>query len=119
MLNKLTQKKMLILIAYAAVYLVLWTLALIFGNREDKLTVLILSLVLPFVVYGFMRLIYKIMDKSAPNNAMLIFQYFFTIAGLLGTVFMLVEFIGNFPNGMSPSIGVCGALIVATLDSAK
>ena len=32
---------------------------------------------------------------------------------------MIVEFIGGFPNGLSPALGACGALISATLDSAK
>ncbi len=32
---------------------------------------------------------------------------------------MFVEFIGRFPNGLSPTLGTCGALIIATLDSAK
>ena len=32
---------------------------------------------------------------------------------------MFVEFISGFPNGLSPTLGACGALIIATLDSAK
>ena len=119
MLNKLIQKKNLILIIYAAVLLVLWILALIFGNREDKTMVLILSLVIPFVIYGFVRLMYKVVSINASFKAMRFFYYFFLVGGLLGTVMMLIEFINGFPNGLFPTLGACGAMIIATLDSAK
>ena len=119
MLNKIVQKKNLILIIYAIVLLAFWTVALIFGNAEDKVTVLILSLVIPFVIYGFARLMYKVVSINASFKIMSFFYYFFLIGGLLGTVMMFVEFIGGFPNGLSPTLGACGALIIATLDSAK
>ena len=119
MLNKLIQKKNLILIIYTAFLLAFWTLALIFGNGEDKLMVLILSLVIPFVIYGFVRLMYKVVSINASFKAMRFFYYFFLVGGLLGTVMMLVEFISGFPNGLSPTFGACGAMIIATLDSAK
>ena len=119
MLNKLIQKKNLIFIICAAVLLAFWILALIFGNREDKLMVLILSLIISFVVYGFVRLMYKVVHINASPKVMSFFYYFFLVGGLLGTVMMLVEFIGGFPNGLSPTLGACGAMIIATLDSAK
>ena len=103
MLNKLIQKKNLILIIYTAFLLAFWTLALIFGNGEDKLMVLILSLVIPFVIYGFVRLMYKVVSINASFKAMCFFYYFFLVGGLLGTVMMLFEFIGGFPNGLSPT----------------
>ena len=119
MIQKLIPKKNLILIIYATVLLMSWILALIFGNREDKLMVLILSLIIPFVVYGFVRLMYKVVHINASPQVMSFFYYFFLVGGLLGTVMMLVEFIGGFPNGLSPTLGACGAMIIATLDSAK
>ena len=119
MIQKLIPKKNLILIIYATVLLVSWILALIFGNNEDKLMVLILSLIIPFVVYGFVRLMYKVVHINASPQVMSFFYYFFLVGGLLGTVMMLVEFISGFPNGLSPTLGACGAMIIATLDSAK
>ena len=119
MIQKLIPKKILILIIYATVLLMSWILALIFGNREDKLMVLILSLIIPFVVYGFVRLMYKVVHINASPKMMSFFYYFFLVGGLLGTVMMLVEFIGGFPNGLSPTLGACGAMIIATLDNAK
>ena len=119
MLNKLIQKKNLILIIYAVVLLVFWTLALIFGNREDKVMVLILSLIIPFVVYGFVWLMYKVVSINASFKTMCYIYYFFLVGGLLGTVMMIIEFVAGFPNGLSPTLGACGAMIIATLDSAK
>ena len=119
MLNKIIQKKNLILIVYAIVLLAFWTVALIFGNREDKVMVLIRSLIIPFIIYGFVRLMYKVVSINASFEIMCFFYYFFLIGGLLGTVMMFVEFIGEFPNGLSPFLGACGAFIIATLDSAK
>ena len=119
MIQKLITRKNLILIIYAAVLLVSWILALIFGNNEDKLMVLILSLVIPFVIYGFVRLMYKVVSINASFKTMRFFYYFFLIGGLLGTVMMFVEFVAGFPNGLSPTLGACGALIIATLDNAK
>ena len=119
MLNKIVQKKNLILIIYAVILLTSWTIALIFGNAEDKLMVLVLSLVIPFIIYGFVRLMYKVISINASFKAMCFFYYFFLIAGLIGTVMMLVEFIDGFPNGLSPTLSACGALVIATLDSAK
>ena len=119
MLNKLIQKKNLILIIYAAVLLVFWTLGLIFGNREDKLMVLVLCLVIPFVIYGLVRLMYKVVSITASLKYMRFGYYFFLAVGAFATVMMIVEFIVGFPNGLSPTLGTCGALVIATLDSAK
>ena len=119
MLNKLIQKKNLILIIYAVVLLAFWTVALIFGNGEDKVMVLVLSLIIPFVIYSFVRLMYKVVSINASLKIMCFFYYFFLIGGSLGTIMMFAEFISGFPNGLSPTLGACGALIIATLDSAK
>ena len=120
MINKIIQKKNLILIVYAIILLAFWTVALIFGNREDKVMVLILSLIIPFVVYGFGRfMLYRVVSINASFKTMCLFYYFFLVGGLLGTFMMFVEFITGFPNGLSPILGACGALIIATLDSAK
>ena len=117
MLNKIIKKKNLILIIYAVILLSLWVVALIFGNREDKVTVLVLSLVMPFIIYGLIRLMYKIIGKSC--KTMSFFYGFFLLIGSLGTLMMIVEFIRSFPNGLSPSLSALFGLIAATLDSAK
>ena len=119
MLNKIVQKKNLILIIYTIVLIAFWIVALIFGNTENKMLILVLSLILPFVIYGFVRLMYKIVSINASFKIMYFFYYFFLIIGWIGTVMVIAKFINGFPNGFSPTLGVCGALITATLDSAK
>lgn len=119
MLNKLIQKKNIVLIICTAILLVFWTLTLIFGNGEDKVKILVLSLILPFVIYGFVRLMYKIVSINAPSKVMSFFFYFFLIVGTIGTIVMTVGFIIDFPNGLSPTLGACEGLIIATLDKAK
>lgn len=119
MLNKIIQKKNLIMIIYAVVLLIFWIVTLIWGNAEDKMIVLILSLIIPFVIYSFMLLTYKIVSINAPIKVMRFFYYFFLIGGVLGIAMLTFEFIGGFPNGLSPTLGACGALIISTLDSAK
>ena len=119
MLNRMIQKKNLILIIYTAILLALWSLTLILGNAEDKLIVLISSLIVPVVVYMFVRLMYKIINVRATIKVMQFFYWFFLIGGLLCTVLLFSDFFARFPNGFSMTSGTGLALIMATLDSAK
>lgn len=119
MLNKLVQKKNVILIVCAAVLLILWVLTLIFGNGEDKTMVLVLSLVLPFVIYGFVRLIFRIVRINAPLEFIKVGVYFFFIMGVLYVIMDITSFAAGFPNGLSPTSTACLGLIIAALDEAK
>ena len=119
MLNKLVKKKNVVLIVCAAVLLILWTLTLIFGNGEDKIMVLVLSLVLPFVIYGFVRLMFKVVRITAPLKFIKFGIYFFLIIGVLSVAMDIVYFIVGFPNGLSPTLTACLGLIIAVLDEAK
>ena len=119
MLNKNSPKKKIVLIICAAVFLILWTLTLILGNGEDKVTVLVLSLVLPLVIYGFVRLMFKIVRINAPLKFIKFGIYFFLIMGALGVVMDIIHFITGFPNGLSPTLTACLGLIIAVLDEAK
>ena len=119
MLNKLVQKKNVILIVCSAVLLILWTLTLIFGNGEDKVMVLVLFLILPFVVYGFVRLLFKVVRINAPLNFIKFVTYFFFIVGTFSVVMGVIYFISGFPNGLSPTLAACLGMIIAVLDEAK
>ena len=119
MLNKLVQKKNILLIGCVAILLILWTLTLIFGNGEDKMMVLILSLILPFVIYGFVRLMFKVVRINAPLKFIKLGIYFFLIMGVFSVVMDIVYFIAGFPNGLSPTLTACLGLIIAVLDEAK
>lgn len=59
-MTKIFEKRNLILIIGAIIVLIPWVLYLILGNGEDKLLMLVLSLVLPLIIYGFIRLLGKI-----------------------------------------------------------
>ena len=119
MLNKLIQKRNIILIIFAILFFALWTLTLIFGNSANKSELLILSIIMQFVVYGFVRLMYKIVKINAPLKIKRVFYGFFLINGAIITLSMIVEFIKWFPNGFTIAFGVSGAVIIATLDDAK
>ncbi len=119
MLKKLIQKKKLILIVFAAVLLVLWTVTLIFGNAESKTVIPVLSLIIPFVTYGFMRLMFKVVRINAPLKYMKFIVRFFLIAVTLGLIMMLVEFAAGFPNGFSPTLSACMGVIIGALDEEK
>ena len=119
MLNKLAQKKNIVLIICTVVLLVLWILTLIFGNAEDKVMVLVLSLILPFVIYGFARLIFKVVGRNASLKFIKFGIYFFLIFGILGVVMDVIYFITGFPNGLSPTLTACLGIIIAVLDEAK
>ena len=119
MLNKVAQKKNFVLIACATVLLILWTLTLIFGNGEDKIMVLVLSLILPIVICGFVRLMFKVVRINAPLKFIKFGVCFFLIMGALGVVMDVIHFITGFPNGLSPTLAACLGLIIAMLDEAK
>ncbi len=119
MLDKIIQKRNIILIISAVLLATLWALTLIFGNGEDKITVLVLSLVLPLVSYGFMMLMSKVVLTGASLGYAKFIVCFFLIGGALGAVAFSVNFVTGFPNGLSPTLGGCLGLIVGALDGAK
>jgi len=119
MFNKLAQKKNVVLIACIAVFLILWTLTLIFGNGEDKTIVLVLSLILPFFIYGMVRLMFKIVRITAPLKFIKFGIYFFLIMGVLSVAMDVIYFITGFPNGFSPLLSAELGMIIAVLDEAK
>lgn len=118
-MTKIFEKRNLVLIIGAIIALIPLVLYLILSSGEDKLLMLVLSLVLPLIIYGFIRLLGKIVRPHAPASALKIGTYFFMIAGMIGALVCLVAFVTNFPNGFSPGITVCFALALAALDEAK
>ena len=118
-MKKLADKRTLIMIILAGILLVLWVLHLILGSGQGKITVLVLTLILPMIIYGFVRLLSKVIGINAPLKVMNVFAWFFLICGTLGIVLNLIVFISGFPNGLSPSLGACMGLVTAVLDEAK
>lgn len=115
MFNKIIQKRKMLMAVLAAIFLVLWTLTMVCGNAENKGKVLVLSLVLPVVVCCFVSLLYRLVKSNASQRLMRVFFWVFLIAGTLGTIVMITEFIVGFPNGLSPTLGALGGLLMATI----
>ena len=116
MLERLAKKRNIILIGLVPIYLVLWVLTLVFGNREDKIVVLVLSVIMPFVLYGFMRLMLKVVGYNAPLKVIKLMFAFFLIVGAFMTVMGVIEFISGYPNGLSPFFATCIGMITGILD---
>ena len=119
MLNKLIEKKNVIVITFSALFLAQWILTLLFMDREDKVMLLILSAVLPVVIYGWMRLLYIIIGMYAPQSYMRFFIYAFLTMFFAAAVVLTVQFIAGFPDGFAIAFGISEACIIATLDEAN
>ncbi len=118
-MTKIFEKRNLIMIIGAIIALIPLVLYLILSSGEDKILMLVLSLVLPLIIYGFIRLLGKIVRPHAPTSALKIGAYFFMIVGAIGALLSLGAFVTEFPGGFSPGITVCFALALAALDEAK
>ncbi len=119
MLNKLIYRRNLILLIFAIVLVVFWLIYLIFGSGEDKVTFLILTPILPIITYGFMRIGFKTMNVNGSNKYINFCLNFFLVTGTLGLAMMTINFIAEFPNGLTPTLGGCMGLIIAVLDEAS
>ena len=115
MFGKLARSRNVILIAFVAVWLVTIALTLIFGKGEDKTTGLVLSVIGPVIIYGFIWLMFKIMRKVAyPQYLKIIVRLIMAVA-FVGAVIMLINFVTGFPNALSPSLPMGMATVIAML----
>jgi len=119
MLKKLVDKRNLILIILAGILFIMWLLFLILGDYSDKVTLLVITPILPIVIYAFVRVMFIVIGKNASTKVMAMYVYFFLVAGLLGSVVSIVEFFTGFPDAFSPAIGGCIGLVIGILDVAK
>ena len=121
MLNKLVRIKNLIIAVFLIVFLVFWTFTLLFcnANQPDKVILLIVSIVVPLIVYVVLRVMCKYVVKCSILKEM---KTFIFVALSLATVFwilMIVEYITVFPNGMTGGFGSSQAFIAAVLEGTK
>lgn len=119
MIKSLIQKRNLILIIFVSVLLALCIVTLVFGNTDDKVIVVILSFIVPSIIYGFIRLIYKIIRITASLKSMAFFYAIFLFFGAFGIIMMLIEYITWFPNGLTIGLGSSQAIFIAALDEIK
>ena len=116
MVNHLIRNKKLVTIVLSAILLVLLGISLIFGDAEDRTALLVSSLVIPIVVYGFIRLMFKVCRINAPHKYLKLMVRFFLIAAILGLAVMRVGVVPGVPNGLSVALPACMAVIIAALD---
>lgn len=102
MLEKLVRQRKIINCVLGCILLVLWLVTLIFGIGEDKTKVLILTPIGLVIVYGFIRLMFKVAGKNASQKYMTFFSWFFLLGGSFGFIINVFIFISGFPNGLSP-----------------
>ena len=119
MLNKFSQKRNVFLFVGIIISIVLWILTLIYGNSEDKIRLIIMSLILPIIVYGFVRLMFKLIRINAPLGFIKLAIWFYLIFGILGMFINLINFIIGFPNGFSLTFTLCLSLVTGVFDEAK
>jgi len=119
MLDKLVQKRSIILIIFAVVTLTALIITLFFDNKEDKATIIIASLVLPLIIYGFTRLMFKVVRIKASLKYIKTLVIFFIIGSIFSIVMSLKNFATDFPNGLSPILTADFGMLVALIDEAK
>lgn len=115
-MEKLLPLRKIILLAGIVWTAALLALYLILGESPEKVTLLVVTLVCPALVYGFIRLDFLIVRKNASDTIMTIASYFFICAGVIALVMGLLPVITDFPDGYSPLFPVGVALIVGVLD---
>ncbi len=104
MLEKLAKKRKLIAIIYGVVSFALLLLEIIFGNPDDKITIIVATVIgLPFFYFGI-RFGFKIVRINASPKFMRFGSWFFLIVSVIGIVASVPNYIRYFPNGFSPLV---------------
>ena len=104
MLEKLANKRKLIAIIYGVVVPVLLLLEIIFGNPNDKVTIIAATVIgLPFFYFGI-KFGFKIVRIHASPKFMRFGSYFFLIGSMIGIIVSVPNYIRYFPNGFSPLV---------------
>ena len=101
MLEKIAKKRKLIAIIYGAVLLALLLLEIIFGNPDDKITIIVATVIgLPFFYFGI-KFGFKIVRINASPKYMRFSSWFFLIVSVIGIIVSVPNYICYFPNGFS------------------
>ena len=104
MLEKLAQKRKPIAIIYGAVVLALLLLEIIFGNPDEKITIIVVTVIgLPLFYFGI-KFGFKIVRINASPKIMRFGSWFFLIVSVIGIVVSVPNYILYFPNGFSPLV---------------
>lgn len=116
-MKKLVNIRKYILLGSAALNLILLGIFLIWGSSAEKIKLSVLTLLLPLVLYGFIRVAFFAVSKNASAKVMAVFSYFFLIAFFLGGTLLLISiFAAQFPNGYAPALPALFGGIMGILD---
>lgn len=119
MLKRIVEKRVIVISALSIITAALLLLYLIFGNSEGKISTLILSLVLPLIIYGFVRLLFRLISVNMSWETLNFFIWFFLVGGVLGFIMQSIHCIRFSADVFSPVQSACAALVWAILDEAK
>ena len=104
MLETLAKKRKSIAIIYGVVSLVLLLLEIIFGNPDDKITIIVATVIgLPLFYFGI-KFAFKMVRINASPKYMRFGAWFFLISSVIGIVVSVPNYIRYFPNGFSPLV---------------
>jgi len=117
LIDALAAKSWIIISVEALLFASAWTLFLIFGNTPDKVVLLILSIFVTAVTFGFVRLLLFIFIKNpmVPSKYIDFISLFFITVSIIVTVAFTVDFIKYFPNGFYLGTGALLGMISAVL----
>ena len=120
MLETLAKKRKPIAIICGVVMPVLLLLEIIFGNLDDKVTVIAATVIgFPFFYFGI-KFGFKIVRINASPKFMRFVSYFFLIGSMIGIIVSAPIYICYFPYGFSPIVScVMGACLGILADAAK
>ena len=120
MLETLAKKRKPIAIIYGAVVLALLLLEIIFGNPDDKITIIVATVIgLPFFYFGI-KFGFKIVKINASPKFMRFASCFFLIGSIIGIIVSVPNYICYFPSGFSPLVScVMGTWLGILSDVAK
>ena len=119
MLEKLAKKRKLIAIIYGAVVLALLLLEIIFGNPDDKITIIVATVIGSPLFYFAIKFGFKIVRINASPKFMRFGSWFFLIVSVIGIVVSVPYYIRYFPNGFSPLYSCVMGLWLGILTDAE
>ena len=121
MILKAVQQKKLILAVSATLLLVCMVFAGVLGNEEDRIRTLVLSWVFPFLVYGALRLGFKLVRIRASLGYLKFVTAFFLTVSVCGVVVSCVLLVTDFSGayGTLPMLACCLGCFNAFLAEAE
>ena len=85
------------------------------GTNEEKTKLLIAAPVAAVLVFGFVLLLFKIIERqnAVTSSIIDIFIFFFGVIMLIGGIALLISFLTNIKGGYSPTVSICFAALSA------